>query len=197
MTKFKEIYNRYEEIENLKYKRELLNMKLTLSILNKEDKKQISRRRKEIKRLTKIIGDRYIDSYERMQLEIKDIVSDILSKEITEETAYTHAEEIEEYILNQEYKITEKEFENELIILYGTYEQLGYIPQNIEKGFSEVKHDTIQTNKKDYINQVLYNLMEKTKEEKISMLQLLREEISIKTKEKATNKIKQKQFKLV
>lgn len=197
MTKFKEIYNRYEEIENLKYKRELLNMKLTLSILNKEDKKQISRRRTEIKRLTKIIGDIYIDSYERMQLEIKDIVSDILSKEITEETAYTHAEEIEEYILNQEYKITEKEFENELIILYGTYEQLGYIPQNIEKGFSEVKHDTIQTNKKDYINQVLYNLMEKTKEEKISMLQLLREEISIKTKEKATNKIKQKQFKLV
>lgn len=197
MKKFKEIYNRYEEIENLKYKRELLNMKLTLSILNKEDKKQISRIKNEIKRLTKIIGDIYIDSYERMQFEIKDTISDILSKEVTEETAYTHAEEIEEYIINQNYKITEKEFENELIILYGTYEGLGYFPQNTEKGFSEVKHDTIQTNKKDYINQVLYNLIEKTKEEKISMLQLLREEIIIKTKEKATNKIKQKQFKLV
>lgn len=197
MTKFKEIYNRYEEIENLKYKRELLNMKLTLSILNKEDKKQISRIKKEIKRLTKIIGDDYLDAYERIQEEIKDAISDILSKEVTEENAYTHAQEIEEFIINQDYKITEKEFENELIILYGTYEQLGYIPQNTEKGFSTIKHDTIQTNKKDYINQVLYNLMEKTKEEKISMLQLLREEISIKTKEKATNKIKQKQFKLV
>ena len=197
MTKFKEIYNKYEEIENLKYKRELLNMKLTLSILNKEDKKQISRRKTEIKRLTKIIGDSYIDAYERMQLEIKDIISDILSKEVTEETAYTHAQEIEEYVINQEYQIKEEEFENELIILYGTYEQLGYFPKNTEKGFSTIKRDTIQTNKRDYINQVLYNLMEKTKEEKISMLQLLREEIIIKTKEKAINKIKKKQFKLV
>lgn len=197
MIKFKEIYNRYEEIENLKYKRELLNMKLSLSILNKEDKKQITRIKNEIKRLTKIIGDIYIDAYERMQFEIKETISDILSKEVTEETAYTHAMEIEEYIINQHYQITEKEFENELIILYGTYEQLGYIPQNTEKKFSEVKHDTIQTNKKDYINQVLYNIKEKPKEEKISMLQILREEIIIKTKENAINKIKQKQFKLV
>lgn len=197
MIKFKEIYNRYEEIENLKYKRELLNMKLSLSILNKEDKKQITIIKNEIKRLTKIIGDIYIDAYERMQFEIKETISDILSKEVTEETAYTHAMEIEEYIINQHYQITEKEFENELIILYGTYEQLGYIPQNTEKKFSEVKHDTIQTNKKDYINQVLYNIKEKPKEEKISMLQILREEIIIKTKENAINKIKQKQFKLV
>ena len=197
MIKFKEIYNRYEEIENLKYKRELLNMKLSLSILNKEDKKQITIIKNEIKRLTKIIGDIYIDAYERMQFEIKVTISDILSKEVTEETAYTHAMEIEEYIINQHYQITEKEFENELIILYGTYEQLGYIPQNTEKKFSEVKHDTIQTNKKDYINQVLYNIKEKPKEEKISMLQILREEIIIKTKENAINKIKQKQFKLV
>lgn len=197
MIKFKEIYNRYEEIENLKYKRELLNMKLSLSILNKEDKKQITIIKNEIKRLTKIIGDIYIDAYERMQFEIKETISDILSKEVTEETAYTHAKEIEEYIINQHYQITEKEFENELIILYGTYEQLGYIPQNTEKKFSEVKHDTIQTNKKDYINQVLYDIKEKPKEEKISMLQILREEIIIKTKENAINKIKQKQFKLV
>lgn len=197
MIKFKEIYNRYEEIENLKYKRELLNMKLSLSILNKEDKKQITIIKNEIKRLTKIIGDIYIDAYERMQFEIKETISDILSKEVTEETAYTHAMEIEEYIINQHYQITEKEFENELIILYGTYEQLGYIPQNTEKKFSEVKHDTIQTNKKNYINQVLYNIKEKPKEEKISMLQILREEIIIKTKENAINKIKQKQFKLV
>lgn len=197
MIKFKEIYNRYEEIENLKYKRELLNMKLSLSILNKEDKKQITRIKNEIKRLTKIIGDIYIDAYERMQFEIKETISDILSKEVTEETAYTHAMEIEEYIINQHYQITEKEFENELFILYGTYEQLGYIPQNTEKKFSEVKHDTIQTNKKNYINQVLYNIKEKPKEEKISMLQILREEIIIKTKENAINKIKQKQFKLV
>ena len=197
MIEFKEIYNRYEEIENLKYKRELLNMKLSLSILNKEDKKQITIIKNEIKRLTKIIGDIYIDAYERMQFEIKETISDILSKEVTEETAYTHAMEIEEYIINQHYQITEKEFENELIILYGTYEQLGYIPQNTEKKFSEVKHDTIQTNKKDYINQVLYNIKEKPKEEKISMLQILREEIIIKTKENAINKIKQKQFKLV
>ena len=38
MTKFREIFNKYEEIENLKYKRELLNMKLTLSILIKKIK---------------------------------------------------------------------------------------------------------------------------------------------------------------
>ena len=197
MTKFREIYNKYEEIENLKYKRELLNMKLTLSILNQEDKKHISHIRAEIKRITKIIGGKYIDAYEWMQIQIKKTVSDLLSKEITEETAYTHAEELEEYILNQDYKIKE-EFEIELIKLYETYEKLGYTPINIEKDFLRVKQDTIQTNKKDYINQVLYNLMATPKDENnIPIIQLLREEIVIKTKEKAIKKIKKKRFKLV
>ena len=197
MTKFREIYNKYEEIENLKYKRELLNMKLTLSILNQEDKKHISHIRTEIKRITKIIGGKYIDAYEKMQIQIKKTVSDLLSKEITEETAYTHAEELEEYILNQDYKIKE-EFEIELIKLYETYEKLGYTPINIEKDFSVVKQDTIETNKKDYINQILYNILYDEKEENnIPMTQLFREEILFKTKEKAIEKIKKKRFKLV
>lgn len=199
MIKFKEIYNRNEEIENLKYKRELLNMKLTLSILNKEEEKQINNIRKEIKKLTKIINDDYLDIYERIQESIKDNISDILSKEVTEENAYTHAQEIEEFIINQDYIINESEFENELIILYYSYEQLGYFPQNTKKGFSTIKNSTIEENKRDYINQVLFNLLEKDnkKEEKISILQLLREEIAIKTKEKKAYKIKAKQFRLV
>ena len=197
-NKIIQFYNKYEEIENLKYRRELLNMRLTLSILNQEDKKQISRIRKEIKRLTKIIGDKYLDAQERMQMVIKETISDTLSKKITAETAYSHAEEIEEFIINQNYQIKENEFENELIILYGSYEQLGYTPQNIKKGFSTVKQDTIDTNKKDYINQVLYNLLaDETEENNISMTQLLREEIVIKIKEKAIYKMKTKQFKLV
>ncbi|MBR3229892.1 MAG: hypothetical protein IKF91_03600 [Bacilli bacterium] len=192
------IYNKDEEIENIKYKRELLNMKLTISILNKEDKKQISHIRKEIMRLTKIIGDNYLDAHDRLQEEIKETISDILSKNITNETAYSHAKEIEEYIINQKYKIKENEFEDELIILYGSYEQLGYTPKNTKKDFSTIKNDTIETNKKDYINQVLYNLLSEEKVEvNISMLQLLREEIVTKTKEKALYKMKIKQFKLV
>ena len=197
MTKFREIYNKYEEIENLKYKRELLNMKLNLSILNQEDKKHISHIRAEIKRITKIIGDKYIDEYERMQKQIKKTISDILSKEITEATSYIHAQELEEYILNQNYKIKE-EFEIELILLCKNYEKLGYKPKNIEKDFSRVKQDTIETNKKDYINQVLYNLLyDEKKENNIPMTQLLREEIVFKTKEKAIYKIKKKKFRLV
>lgn len=192
------IYNKDEEIENLKYKRELLNMKLTISILNKEDKKQISHIRKEIMRLTKIIGDKYLDTYDKIQEEIKEIISDILSKKITYETAYSHAEEIEEFIINQNYQIKENEFEDELIILYGSYEQLGYSPKKAKKDFSTIKNDTIEINKKDYINQVLYSLLSEEKEENnISMVQLLREVIIIKTKEKALYKMKIKQFKLV
>ena len=198
MKMFKEIYNKYEEIEKLKYKRELLNMKLTLSILNKEEKRQISRIRTEIKRLTKIIGDKYIDEYERMQTQIKKTISSILSKKITEEAAYTHAKEIEEYILNQKHMINKKEYEKELHILIKSYEQLNYQPQDVKKDFSRVKQDTIETNKKDYINQVLYNLLTDEKEEdNIPMTQLLREEIINKTKEKAIDKIKEKQFRLV
>lgn len=197
MTKFKEIYIKREELKTLKYKRELLNMRLSLSILNNEESKQIQSIKEEIKRLTKIIGDRYLDIQERMQLQIKDTISIILSKNVTEENAYTNAQEIEEYIINQDYKITEKEFKNELIILYETYNKLGYIPQNTEKDFSTIKQDTLQTNKKDYINQVLYNIQEEPKEEEMPMLKILKDEIINKQKEKAINKVRIKQIKLV
>lgn len=197
MTKFKEIYKNYEELKTLKYKRELLNMRLSLSILNNEESKQIQSIKEEIKRLTKIIGDRYLDIQERMQLQIKDTISNILSKNVTEENAYTSAQEIEEYIINQDYKITEKEFKNELIILYETYNKLGYIPQNTEKDFSTIKQDTLQTNKKDYINQVLYNIQEEPKEEEMPMLKILKDEIINKQKEKSINKVRIKQIKLV
>ena len=197
MTKYKEIYKKYEELKTLKYKRELLNMRLSLSILNNEESKQIQSIKEEIKRLTKIIGDRYLDIQERMQLQIKDTISNILSKNVTEENAYTNAQEIEEYIINQDYKITKKEFKNELIILYETYNKLGYIPQNTEKDFSTIKQDTLQTNKKDYINQVLYNIQEEPKEEEKAMLKILKDEVINKQKEKAINKVRTKQFKLV
>ena len=198
MRKVIEFYNRYEEPESLKYRRELLNMKLTISILNKDDKKQIKEIKNEIRRLTKIIGDKYLDAYDILQLEIKQTISNILCKEVTEENAYTHAVEIEELIINQNYKIKENEFKNELTILYETYEQLGYTPQNIKKDLSRVKYDTLEINKIDYINQLLYNLKEEyLDKEKISVLQTLREEITIKTREKAIKKIKRNHFKLV
>ena len=193
-----DFYSKFETKENLKYKRELLNMKLNLSILNNEDEKQILYLRREIRRLTKIIEDDYLDAYERIEENIKETISDILSKEVTEENAYTHAQEIEEFILNQDYPINENDFENELIILYYSYEQLGYYPHNLKKGFSTIKHDTIEKNKKDYINQVLYSLLAKdNNKNNISILKLLREEIIIKTKERSIYKIKTKQFRLV
>lgn len=181
-----EIKRANEEIENMKYKRELLNMKLILAIFNKEDNKTI---KQEIKRLTKIIGDKYLDAEEQLNNNIKQIVKRIINKKITEDNSYEYAMELEEYIINQGNELTIQE-KNKII---KKYQKLNYYPISTDKEFSTVKQDSIDQNKKDYISEVLFYIINHDNyidDNKLSIIKLLRDEIAIKTKEKAIKKIK-------
>lgn len=195
-NKIMNIYRKYEEIQNLKEQRELLNMKLALCILNKNDEIELKNIQSEIQRLTIIIGDKYIDSYTKLKLDIKIAISTILTEEVQEKKIYNHALKLEQYIINQFNIVNKKEYEEEIPLLINSYKKLGYYPKSTCKDLSTIKQDSIEENKIDYVKEVIYIIMEKENipNDEILKLIILKEEITKKSKEKAIKKINKKKI---
>ena len=179
-------YSRFTELKRLKQKRDLLNMKLTIYLLASEEE-EIKYIRKEIKRLTIIIGDDYKDTYEELKYQIYIQMIDLLNKKITKRNAFEQAMKIEEYLINQtslDYKDDLKYLVDELI---RRYENIGYSPENIEKDFSTIKNEPVEDNINDYIKEALFEIKEK--EEERTILLALREEIYRKKNQEMVLKI--------
>ena len=158
-----------DDEDKLIYKRQLLNIELSIYIkslfesYSKNAVDKLNKIRREIKQITKKLGDDYQDEYTLVMRDVKRGIIKLLSKQITTpEEAYEHSKRLEDEIIKKRYLIIDR-YDEEIAALLERYEELGYTPKNIIKTKTQIQINSCEQNKMDYINQVLYNLLtEKT-----------------------------------
>ena len=154
-----------DDEDKLIYKRQLLNIELSIYIkslfesYSKNAVDKLNKIRREIKQITKKLGDDYQDEYTLVMRDVKRGIINLLSKQITTpEEAYEHSKRLEDEIIKKRYLIIDR-YDEEIAALLERYEELGYTPKNIIKTKTQIQINSCEQNKMDYINQVLYNLL--------------------------------------
>ena len=154
-----------DDEDKLIYKRQLLNIELSIYIkslfesYSKNAVDKLNKIRREIKQITKKLGDDYQDEYTLVMRDVKRGIIKLLSKQITTpEEAYEHSKRLEDEIIKKRYLIIDR-YDEEIAALLERYEELGYTPKNIIKTKTQIQINSCEQNKMDYINQVLYNLL--------------------------------------